>query len=88
MWLWAGHMAPDDALVRTLWQAYLRRFGIEHLFRLLKQRLGWDKPLLRSPEAADRWTWLVIAAVAQLWPPAASPPSPACPGSHARPPAR
>lgn len=67
MWLWAGHMAPDDALVRTLWQAYLRRFGIEHLFRLLKQRLGWDKPLLRSPEAADRWTWLVIAAVAQLW---------------------
>ena len=24
-------------------------------------------PLLRDPEAADRWTWIVIAAWNQLW---------------------
>ena len=28
--------------------------------------LGWDKPLLRDPAAADRWTWLIIAAITQL----------------------
>jgi hypothetical protein len=34
--------------------------------RLFKQTLGWTRPRLRSPEAAVRWTWLVIAAHAQL----------------------
>jgi hypothetical protein len=34
--------------------------------RLFKQTLGWTKPRLRSSEATDRWTWLVIAAYAQL----------------------
>ena len=28
--------------------------------------LGWTRPKLRTPEAADRWTWLVIAAHTQL----------------------
>jgi hypothetical protein len=48
------------------WQSFLRRFDIEHTFRLFKQTLGWTKPRLRSFEAADRWTWLVIAAYARL----------------------
>ncbi len=48
------------------WQAFLRRFDIEHMFRFLKQHLGWTRPKLRDPAAADRWTWLVIAAYAQL----------------------
>ncbi|GGV00804.1 hypothetical protein GCM10010502_64200 [Kitasatospora aureofaciens] len=43
-----------------------RRFDLEHTFRLFKQTLGWTKPRLRSSEAADRWTWLVIAAHTQL----------------------
>ena len=38
----------------------------EHTFRFLKQQLGWTRPKLRDPHAADRWTWLVIAAYAQL----------------------
>ena len=49
-----------------LWQAYLRRFDLEHTFRFFKQTLGWDAPLLRDPAAADRWTWLIIAAYTQL----------------------
>ncbi|RZL79604.1 MAG: transposase, partial [Rhodococcus sp. (in: high G+C Gram-positive bacteria)] len=27
---------------------------------------GWTAPRLRSPEAADRWTWIVLVAYAQL----------------------
>ena len=33
---------------------------------MIKQTLGWTRPKLRTPEAADRWTWLVIAAHTQL----------------------
>jgi hypothetical protein len=39
---------------------------LEHTFRFLKQVLGWTAPKLRDPAAADRWTWLTIAAHAQL----------------------
>jgi hypothetical protein len=67
MWLWASAPLPDDTGIRALWQAYLRRFDIEHTFRFLKQQLGWTRPLLRDPAAADRWTWLLAAACAQLW---------------------
>src|SRR6185437_10722238 len=45
---------------------FLCRFDLEHTFRFLKQTLGWTRPKLRSPQAADRWTWLVIAAHTQL----------------------
>jgi hypothetical protein len=67
MWLWASAPDAGDAEVRVLWQAYLRRFDIEHTFRFLKQQLGWTRPLLRDPAAADRWTWLLLACCAQLW---------------------
>ena len=28
--------------------------------------MGWTRPKLRSPAAADRWTWLIVAAHTQL----------------------
>src|SRR5216684_3903531 len=66
VWLWcsATGTAPQD--VDRLWQAFLRRFDLEHTFRLFKQVLGWTRPKTRTPEAADRWTWLIIAAHTQL----------------------
>ena len=67
MWLWASVPGPGEDLLAVLWQAYLRRFDIEHTFRFLKGQLGWTRPLLRDPAAADRWTWLLLAAYAQLW---------------------
>jgi len=67
MWLWAADPQAGDDLVRTLWQACLRRFDLEHTFRFAKQQLGWTRPLLRDPAAADRWTWLLLACYAQLW---------------------
>ncbi|MFJ6466332.1 transposase, partial [Streptomyces sp. NPDC091387] len=47
--------------------AYLRRFDLEHTFRLMKQTLGWTVPKLRAPAAADLWTTLIIAVHTQLW---------------------
>jgi len=66
VWLWWSRTGADVRDVDRLWQAFLRRFDIEHTFRLLKQVLGWTAPKIRDPVAADRWTWLVIACHAQL----------------------
>jgi len=66
MWLWASGPGAGPGEVAVLWQAFLRRFDIEHTFRFFKQVLGWDAPMLRDPAAADRWTWLLIAAYTQL----------------------
>lgn len=41
-------------------------FDIEHTFRMLKQTLGWTRPRRRDSAAADRWTWLILAAHTQL----------------------
>ncbi len=66
VWLWssATGAAPDE--VDRCWQAFLRRFDLEHTFRLFKQVLGWTVPKIRDPQAADRWTWLIITCHAQL----------------------
>ena len=64
LWLWwAGPGEPD---LDVCWRAYLRRFDIEHTYRFAKNTLGWTTPALRTPEQADRWTWLIIAAYTQL----------------------
>jgi hypothetical protein len=39
---------------------------IEHTVRFCKQTLGWTTPRPRTPEQAERWTWLVLACHAQL----------------------
>lgn len=64
LWLWwSGPHVPD---LDVCWRAYLRRFDIEHTFRFAKNTLGWTTPSLRTPEQADRWTWLTVAAYTQL----------------------
>jgi len=66
VWLWWSGVDATDTDVDHCWHMYLRRFDIEHTFRLFKQTLGWTRPRLRSPEAADRWTWLMLVAHTQL----------------------
>ncbi|WP_262401791.1 hypothetical protein [Actinomadura sp. CNU-125] len=66
VWLWWSGTGATPADVDLLWQAFLRRFDIEHTFRLLKQTLGWICPKVRTPQAADRWTWIMLAAYTQL----------------------
>ncbi len=64
LWLWwAGPALPDPDL---LWRAYAHRFDLEHTLRFSKERLGWDRVRPRTPAQMDRWTWIVLAAYAQL----------------------
>src|SRR4051794_10942719 len=58
LWLWPSDPTATAADVERAWQAFLRRFDLEHTFRFLNQTLGWTTPQLRNPAAADRWTWL------------------------------
>lgn len=66
LWLWSSATGLTSEDVDVRWQAFLRRFDIEHLCRTMKQTLGWTRPKLRTPEAGDRWTWIVIAAHTHL----------------------
>lgn len=64
LWLWwHGRGEPDLDLI---WRSYCQRFSIEHAIRHWKQALGWTTLRVRHPEQADRWTWLILAAYAQL----------------------
>ena len=66
LWLvWIGHRLPEDLL--ELWRLYKLRFGIEHWFRFLKSVLGWTSVRPNSPQAADRWSWLMAMGMWQLW---------------------
>jgi hypothetical protein len=66
LWLWWCGPKGTEPDLDLLWRSYVRRFDLEHTFRFLKQTLGWTTPRLRHPDQADRWTWLVLAAYAQL----------------------
>ncbi|MCE0762999.1 transposase [Pseudonocardia kujensis] len=66
VWLWSSVTGASAEDVDRWWRAFLRRFDLEHTFRLFKQTLGWTVPKVRTPAAADRWTWLIITAHTQL----------------------
>jgi hypothetical protein len=64
MWLW--HAGPAPLSLDELWRAYLARFDEEHAFKFAKGHLGLTAAKVRTPEQADRWVRLVMAAYAQL----------------------
>jgi len=65
-WPEAG-AAPQD--VDRLWHMFLRRFDIEQTFRLFKQTPGRTAPTIRTPQAADRWTAMIVAVYPNsAWP--------------------
>jgi hypothetical protein len=66
VWLWHNHPDAGGLDLQRIFRIFLRRFDIEHTFRFLKQTLGWTRPRLRTPEQADRWTCLILAAYTQL----------------------
>ncbi|MGC0421712.1 hypothetical protein ABIA38_007248 [Embleya sp. AB8] len=63
---WSSATGRSGAEVDVRRQAFLRRFDLEHTFRMIQQTLGWTRPKVRTPEAADRRTWLVITAHTRL----------------------
>ena len=54
VWLWSSITGATTEDVDRWWQAFLRRFDLEHTFRLLKQTLGWTRPKSRTPAAVRR----------------------------------
>lgn len=64
LWLW--HAGAADADLDTCWRAYIRRFDLEHTLRFGNHTLGWTTPAVRTPAQADRWTWMLLAALTQL----------------------
>ncbi|MEV7012270.1 NF041680 family putative transposase [Streptosporangium sp. NPDC051022] len=66
LWLWWHSPTGCPPDLDLLWRSYVRRFDLEHTFRFCKQTLNWTVPRPRTPEQADRWTWLILAAYTQL----------------------
>ena len=65
-WFWFWWWGPGPPDLAVVWQAYVARFSIAQTCRFFKQTLKWTTPKLRWPEAADRWTWLLLLAYVQL----------------------
>lgn len=65
LWLWWS--GPPNAFdLSVLGEAYRHRFTIEHGFRFAKQDLGWTRHTPLEADQAERWSWLVLLAQAQL----------------------
>lgn len=64
LWLfWSG---PTTVALLELCQMYLLRFGIEHFFRFLKQRLGLTLAQVTSLAGSTNWVWTVTFAYVHL----------------------
>jgi hypothetical protein len=81
VWLWSSVTGAATDEVDRLWQAFLRRFDVEHTFRFWKQVLGWTTPKIRNPDAADRWTCWSSPLMLSSASPGRSPMTCACPGN-------
>jgi hypothetical protein len=66
-WLIVVGPRRRDLALLMVWESYRQRFDIEHFFRFGKQRLLWTAYRTPDVEHAENWTWLVVAAYAQLW---------------------
>ena len=53
LWLWSSRAGTGADAVDRAWQAFLRRFDIEHMFRFFKQVLGWTRPKLDPPPSRE-----------------------------------
>lgn len=54
LWPWSSKpVAENLGVVDHWWSMHLRRFDLEPTFRFLNQNLGWAKPKLQDPHAAD-----------------------------------
>lgn len=49
VWMWSSVVDATAADIDRWWQSFLRRFDLEHSFRLFKQTLGWSTPKILSP---------------------------------------
>jgi hypothetical protein len=65
--LWLMWVGQDKPCLAHLWQQYLRRFAIEHWYRLVRQRLHWTCPNFPSLGQTQVWSDLMPLITWQLW---------------------
>ncbi len=63
---WFG-MLDESIPLPQIAKQYARRFSQEHGYRFLKQALLWTRVHVRTPAQFERWSWLVVLAVNQLY---------------------
>src|SRR6185437_11672173 len=81
LWLWSSRAGATADEVNRCWQAFLRRFDIEHTFRFFKQVLGWTRPKLATPLPPNGGPGSSSPPIPSCGSPAAWPTISACPGS-------
>jgi hypothetical protein len=59
---WVGEAPPPQ-----WWDAYPRRFPLDHWYRFAKGRLHWTRPRVATPEQGDRWSDLMPLLTWELW---------------------
>jgi hypothetical protein len=65
LWLvWVGEQFLE---LKDIWSQYARRFGVDHWYRLAKQRLHWTLPSLSTAQQSERWSDLMPLMTWQLW---------------------
>lgn len=52
--MWKASVGEEMPPLGELWKLYLRRFAVDHWYRLIKQRLHWTLPKLATPQQCDR----------------------------------
>ena len=62
--MWVGEQFLE---LKDIWSQYARRFGVDHWYRLAKQRLHWTLPNLSTAQQSDRWSDLMPLMTWQLW---------------------
>ena len=65
--LWMAWVGQEPPPLGEWWRLYLRRFAIDHWYRLAKQRLHWVLPRVSTPEQAERWSDLLPLVTWELW---------------------
>lgn len=67
LWLIVLGQRRSELSLLEIWQAYQRRYDIEHFFRFGKQRLLLDKYQTPDAEREENWAQIVKLAYVQLW---------------------
>ncbi len=65
--LWLIFIGKKMPSIEKIWSKYLRRFAVDHWYRLIKQRLHWTLPALSTPHQCERWSNLMPLMTWQLW---------------------
>jgi hypothetical protein len=65
--LWLVWVGEQFLPLEFVWSQYAIRFGVDHWYRLAKQRLHWNTPSFGTPQQCQKWSHLIPLMTWQLW---------------------